>query len=108
IYPAIKQCCEKRNSSQKCCRSISGTSEIMRITYINQKPIGQSPRSNPATFSGIMDEICDLFVALPDAKVKGLKKKHFSFNTKGGSCENCGGGGKVKVEMMFMSDAYMK
>lgn len=108
IYPAIKQCCQKRTSYQKYCRSISGTSEITGITYINQKPIGQSPRSNPATFIGVMEEIRDLFAALPDAKVKGLKKKHFSFNTKGGSCENCGGGGKVKVEMMFMPDVYVK
>ncbi len=107
IYPAIKRCCQKNTSYQKDCRSISGTSQITGITYINQKPIGQSPRSNPATFIGIMDEIRDLFAALPDAKVKGLKKKHFSFNTKGGSCENCGGGGKVKVEMMFMPDVYM-
>lgn len=108
IYPAIKHCCQKKNSYQNYCKNITGTSAITGITYINQKPIGQSPRSNPATFIGIMDEIRDLFAALPDAKVKGLKKKHFSFNTKGGSCENCGGGGKVKVEMMFMSDVYMK
>ena len=107
LYPLIKSICRKRKVTETYCDTITGVDEITDILYINQKPIGQSPRSNPATFMGIMDEIRDLFAALPEAKVKGLKKKHFSFNTKGGSCENCGGGGKVKVEMLFMPDVYM-
>ncbi len=89
-------------------KKISGTENIDKIIEINQKPIGRTPRSVPATYVGLFPMIRDLYSALPEAKVRGFKPGHFSFNVKGGRCETCRGGGQVRVEMHFLSDVFVK
>ena len=78
-----------------------------KIIAIDQSPIGRSPRSNPATYTGVFDQIRDLFAATSDAKAKGYKKGRFSFNVKGGRCEACAGDGIIKIEMHFLPDVYV-
>ncbi|HDX9612667.1 TPA: excinuclease ABC subunit UvrA [Bacillus toyonensis] len=86
---------------------ISGLEHIDRVINIDQSPIGRSPRSNPATYTGMFDEIRDLFAKTPDAKVRGLTKKAFSFNVPGGRCDTCKGDGVVKIEMHYLPDVYV-
>jgi len=80
---------------------------IDKIIDIDQSPIGRTPRSNPATYTGLFTNIRDLFAELPEARVKGLGAGHFSFNVLGGRCENCAGDGVIKVEMQFLADVYL-
>lgn len=87
---------------------ISGLEHIDRIIEINQRPIGRTPRSVPATYVGLFPMIRDLFANLPEAKVRGYKPGHFSFNVKGGRCEDCQGAGQKRVEMHFLSDVFVK
>lgn len=87
---------------------ISGTENIDKIIQIDQSPIGRTPRSNPATYAGIMSPIRDWFAKLPEAKARGYKPGRFSFNVKGGRCEACEGDGLIKVEMHFLADVYVK
>lgn len=89
-------------------KSISGLENVDKVIDINQNPIGRTPRSTPATYVGLFPLIRDLFAALPDSKVRGYPPGRFSFNVKGGRCENCQGGGMIKVEMHFMSDVYVE
>jgi excinuclease ABC subunit A len=89
-------------------KKISGTEALDKIIEINQKPIGRTPRSVPATYVGLFPMIRDLYSALPEAKLRGYKPGHFSFNVKGGRCETCAGGGQVRVEMHFLSDVFVK
>ncbi len=89
-------------------KAILGVEWINKIIDIDQSPIGKSPRSNPATYTGIFSYVRDLFASLPEAKKAGLKARHFSFNLKGGRCENCQGDGLIKVEMQFLPDIYTK
>lgn len=88
-------------------KTIEGIENLDKIITIDQSPIGRSPRSNPATYTGVFDQIRDLFAATSDAKAKGYKKGRFSFNVKGGRCEACSGDGIIKIEMHFLPDVYV-
>ena len=88
-------------------KCIEGIEQLDKVIDIDQSPIGRTPRSNPATYTGVFDMIRDLFAATPDAKVKGYKKGRFSFNVKGGRCEACSGDGIIKIEMHFLPDVYV-
>lgn len=89
-------------------RDISGDENIDKVIIIDQSAIGRTPRSNPATYTGVFDHVRDLFAMTPEAKMRGYQKGRFSFNVKGGRCENCGGGGMVKIEMHFLPDVYIQ
>jgi excinuclease ABC subunit A len=89
------------------CREIKGISNIDKIIQISQSPIGRTPRSNPATYTGVFDDIRDLFAATPDAKIRGYDKGRFSFNIKGGRCEACWGDGVKRISMQFLPDVYV-
>ena len=86
---------------------IIGIDQLDKVIAIDQSPIGRTPRSNPATYTGVFDQIRDLFAATADAKAKGYKKGRFSFNVKGGRCEACSGDGIIKIEMHFLPDVYV-
>jgi excinuclease ABC subunit A len=88
-------------------KSISGLENIDKVINIDQSPIGRTPRSNPATYVGVFDEIRKLYAELPEAKMKGYKAGRFSFNVKGGRCENCQGAGTITIEMNFLPDVYV-
>ena len=88
-------------------KDILGTDQLDKVINIDQLPIGRTPRSNPATYTGVFDQIRDLFAATADAKAKGYKKGRFSFNVKGGRCEACSGDGIIKIEMHFLPDVYV-
>ena len=88
-------------------RSITGADEIDKIIHVDQSPIGRTPRSNPATYTGVFDHVRRLFAETPEAKVRGYQQGRFSFNVKGGRCENCTGDGTIKIEMNFLPDVYV-
>ena len=88
-------------------KTISGVEHIDRLIDIDQSPIGRTPRSNPATYTGVFDDIRDLFAQTNEAKIRGYKKGRFSFNVKGGRCEACSGDGIIKIEMHFLTDVYV-
>jgi excinuclease ABC subunit A len=87
--------------------SCSGLEFIDKVVEVDQSPIGRTPRSNPATYTGVFSDIRNLFITLPDAKIRGYKAGRFSFNTAGGRCENCGGNGYKTIEMNFLPDVYV-
>ena len=89
------------------CDRIEGMEYLDKVVNIDQSPIGRTPRSNPATYTGLFNDIRDLFASTPDAKSRGYGPGRFSFNTKGGRCEACGGDGMLKIEMHFLSDVYV-
>ena len=89
------------------CEGVDGTEYIDKVIDIDQSPIGRTPRSNPATYTGVFDLIRDLYASLPDSKMRGYRKGRFSFNVKGGRCENCSGDGIIKIEMHFLPDVYV-
>ena len=88
-------------------KEIQGLEQLDKVIAIDQSPIGRTPRSNPATYTGVFDQIRDLFASTADAKAKGYTKGRFSFNVKGGRCEACGGDGIIKIEMHFLPDVYV-
>ncbi len=108
LYPALA---EKINRSRKSClfhKEIKGVENLDKVIQIDQSPIGRTPRSNPATYTGLFSPIRELFASMPEAKVRGYKPGRFSFNVKGGRCEACQGGGIIKIEMHFLPDVYVK
>ena len=88
-------------------RSLSGADQIDKVIHVDQSPIGRTPRSNPATYTGVFDHVRRLFAETPEAKVRGYQPGRFSFNVKGGRCENCTGDGTIKIEMNFLPDVYV-
>ena len=88
-------------------RRITGLEHVDKVVHVDQSPIGRTPRSNPATYTGVFDHIRKLFAATPEAKVRGYQPGRFSFNVKGGRCENCAGDGTIKIEMNFLPDVYV-
>src|SRR5690606_8767894 len=88
-------------------KKITGLENIDKVIEINQSPIGRTPRSNPATYTGVFSDIRNLFVQLPEAKIRGYKPGRFSFNVKGGRCETCKGGGMKVIEMNFLPDVQV-
>jgi excinuclease ABC subunit A len=88
-------------------RRLTGWEDVDKVINIDQSPIGRTPRSNPATYIGVFDHIRTLFSQLPEARVRGYKPGRFSFNVRGGRCENCAGEGQIKIEMHFLPDVYV-
>ena len=88
-------------------KGIEGVEQLDKVINIDQSPIGRTPRSNPATYTGVFNDIRALFVSLPEAKIRGYKPGRFSFNVKGGRCEACGGNGYKTIEMNFLPDVYV-
>ncbi|WEK83303.1 MAG: excinuclease ABC subunit UvrA [Mycoplasma sp.] len=89
-------------------KSITGINDLDKIIVVDQDPIGRTPRSNPATYVGVFDDIRELFAEVPEAKARGYKKGRFSFNLHGGRCEKCGGDGVIRISMQFLPDVYVK
>ena len=102
IYKGIKANLSKEVIIPGKFEEIKGLENVDKVIYISQDPIGKTPRSNPATYTGVFDDIRDLFTELPEAKIRGYKKGRFSFNVPGGRCENCQGDGVITISMQFM------
>lgn len=107
LFPALSEKVYGFNKYSEPYESLKGFEAIDKVIQINQNPIGRTPRSTPATYVGLFPLIRDLYARLPDAKMRGFKPGHFSFNVKGGRCETCKGHGQVKIEMHFLTDVYV-
>lgn len=107
VYKALAEKINKAKDKPGKFKAITGIEHIDKIVDINQAPIGRTPRSNPATYTGVFTHIRDLFASLPEAKMRGYGKGRFSFNVKGGRCEACSGDGIIKIEMHFLPDVYV-
>lgn len=108
LYPAVSNKLMRTNYETGTFKKIEGLENIDKVINIDQSPIGRTPRSNPATYVGVFDEIRDLFASMPEAKAKGYLKGRFSFNVKGGRCENCQGAGTITIEMNFLPDVFIQ
>lgn len=107
LYPLLKRELYKSRKEPLPYKSIKGVDQFDKIIEVDQSPIGRTPRSNPATYTGVFSEIRSLFAQLPEAKIRGYKPGRFSFNVKGGRCETCGGGGMRLIEMDFLPDVLV-
>ncbi|MGD9732833.1 MAG: ATP-binding cassette domain-containing protein, partial [Desulfamplus sp.] len=107
LYPAVARELHGSTVEIGAHESITGLSQINKIINIDQKPIGRTPRSNPATYTKVFDSIRELFAMLPESNARGYKKGRYSFNVKGGRCESCSGDGYIKVEMHFLADIFV-
>ncbi len=108
LYPALKNILDGTRLETGEFEKIEGAGKISRVIAIDQSPIGRTPRSTPATYTKVFDEIRSLFAMLPESRARGYTKSRFSFNLKGGRCEACQGQGYVKIEMLFMPDVYVE
>ncbi len=107
IYPVLQAKLNGARQKFTNCKSIEGIENLDKVICIDQSPIGRTPRSNPATYTGVFSAIRELFASTPEAKARGYKAGRFSFNVAGGRCENCAGDGIIKIEMHFLSDVYV-
>ncbi|HCM25453.1 MAG: excinuclease ABC subunit A [Treponema sp. GWB1_62_6] len=107
LYPAVFNKVSRSTHAEGAYESLEGVENVDKVINIDQSPIGRTPRSNPATYVGVFSSIRDLFATLPDAKTRGYKPGRFSFNVRGGRCENCQGDGTIKIEMNFLPDVYI-
>ena len=107
LYKTLARKLNRARTIQGKYKEITGLEQLDKVIAIDQSPIGRTPRSNPATYTGVFDQIRDLFASTADAKSKGYKKGRFSFNVKGGRCEACSGDGIIKIEMHFLPDVYV-
>lgn len=107
LYPILRKQLYKSRQEPLPYKKITGTEDIDKIIEVDQSPIGRTPRSNPATYTGVFSDIRSLFAQLPEAKIRGYKPGRFSFNVKGGRCETCGGGGMRLIEMDFLPDVHV-
>jgi excinuclease ABC subunit A len=107
LYPALARNLMRANEEPLPHKSIEGIGHLDKVINIDQSPIGRTPRSNPATYTGLFTPLRDLFAMLPEAKARGYKTGRFSFNVKGGRCERCEGAGIIKIEMHFLPDVYV-
>ena len=107
LYPVLSNELMRSNISTGNCDGIDGIENVDKVICIDQSPIGRTPRSNPATYTGVFGDIRELFASLPDAKARGYTAGRFSFNVGGGRCEHCGGDGIIKIEMHFLPDIYV-
>ena len=107
LYPAVLNRVLRSSHEEGAYKSIEGIEHLDKVINIDQSPIGRTPRSNPATYVGMFTAIRDLFATLPDSKARAYKAGRFSFNVRGGRCENCQGDGNIKIEMNFLPDVYI-
>jgi excinuclease ABC subunit A len=107
VEPALRHAVYRSRVKPPGYQSLAGAEHLDKVIDIDQSPIGRTPRSNPATYTGVFNEIRDLFAGTPEAKVRGYKPGRFSFNVKGGRCEACNGDGIIKIEMHFLPDVYV-
>ncbi len=108
LYKALAQHLHRAREKAGPVKEINGLEQLDKVIDIDQSPIGRTPRSNPATYTGVFTDIRDLFAQLPEAKIRGYKPGRFSFNVKGGRCEACSGDGIIKIEMHFLPDVYVQ
>jgi excinuclease ABC subunit A len=107
LYTTLAQQLYRASDRPGACRAITGAESLDKVVNVDQSPIGRTPRSNPATYTGVFAFIRDLFAQLPESKARGYKAGRYSFNVKGGRCEACQGGGVIKIEMHFLPDVYV-
>ena len=107
LFPSLSSLLYGKKPRMEGCRALKGADALDKVIDIDQSPIGRTPRSNPATYTGVFTFIRDLFAGLPESRVRGYKPGRYSFNVKGGRCEACQGGGLLKIEMHFLPDVYV-
>ncbi len=107
LFPSLSSLLYHRKSRMEGCKTLKGADALDKVIDIDQSPIGRTPRSNPATYTGVFTFIRDLFAGLPESRVRGYRPGRYSFNVKGGRCEACQGGGLIKIEMHFLPDVYV-